>query len=44
MQPRIKAICAKHNLPYRQEGVFKRLRMTLELMVGKTHLLAIKHA
>ncbi|MEE9342723.1 MAG: fatty acid desaturase [Gammaproteobacteria bacterium] len=44
MQTKVKEICAKHNLPYRQEGVFKRLRMTLELMVGKTDLLVIKHA
>jgi fatty acid desaturase len=44
MQPRVKAVCEKHNLPYRQEGVFKRLRMTLALMVGKTNLLVIEHA
>lgn len=44
MQPVVKEICAKHNLPYRQESVFKRLRMTLDLMVGKTRLLVIKHA
>ena len=44
MQPIVKEICAKHNLPYRQESVFKRLWMTMELMVGKTSLLVIKHA
>jgi len=44
MQPLVRAVCEKHNLPYRQEGVFKRLRKTLELMVGKTHLLVIEHA
>lgn len=44
MQPVVKEICAKHNLPYRQESVFKRLLMTLQLMVGKTDLLVIKHA
>jgi fatty acid desaturase len=44
MQPHVKQICAKHNLPYRQENVFKRLLMTLDLMVGKTSLLLIKKA
>lgn len=44
MQPAVKEVCAKHNLPYRQESVFKRLRMTLELMVGKTDLLVIQSA
>jgi len=42
MQPIVKEICKKHNLPYRQEGVFKRARMTIELMVGKTNQLVIK--
>jgi len=41
MQPVVKEICRKHNLEYRQESVFKRMRMTLELMVGKTKLLTI---
>ncbi len=44
MQPVVKEVCAKHNIPYRQESVFKRLKMTLDLMVGKTDLLVIKHA
>ena len=44
MQTLVKDICQKHRLPYRQENVFKRLRMTLDLMVGKTSLLVIDHA
>ncbi len=44
MQPIVKEICKKHNLPYRQENVFKRAWMTIELMVGKTDQLVIKHA
>ncbi len=44
MQPIVKQVCEKHNLPYRQENVFKRLRMTLDLMVGKSNLLVISHA
>lgn len=43
MQPIVKQICEKHNLPYRQESVFKRLRITLDLMVGKSSLLVISH-
>ena len=40
-QPIIKEICKKHNIEYRQENVFKRLLMTIELMVGKTKVLRI---
>ncbi|HIC43337.1 MAG TPA: fatty acid desaturase [Sulfurimonas sp.] len=42
MQPIVKEICKKHQLEYRQESVFKRLWMTVELMVGKTKLLRVK--
>ena len=41
MQPKVKKICEKHNLEYRQESVFKRMKMTIELMVGKTKLLRV---
>jgi len=40
-QPLVKEICKKHNLEYRQESVFKRIQMTVDLMVGKTKLLRI---
>ena len=43
MQPIVKDICKKHKLEYRQESVFKRLFMTIDLMVGKTKLLRISH-
>jgi len=42
MQPILKEICKKHNLEYRQESVFKRLLMSVDLMVGKTKLLTIE--
>lgn len=42
MQPIVKEICKKHNLEYRQESVFKRVFMTIELMVGKSKLLRIQ--
>jgi fatty acid desaturase len=38
-QPRVKAVCEKHNIPYIQESVFTRLRKTLDVMVGKTSML-----
>jgi len=41
MQPIVKDICKKHNLEYRQESVFKRIFMTVELMVGNTKVLRI---
>lgn len=42
MQPIVKDICKKHNLEYRQESVFKRALMTIDLMVGKTKLLRVE--
>ncbi len=42
MQPITKEICKKHNLEYRQECVFKRIVMSIDLMVGKTKLLRIE--
>ncbi len=41
MQPIVKDICTKHNLEYRQESVFKRIKMSIDLMVGKTKLLRV---
>jgi fatty acid desaturase len=40
-QPLVKEICKKHNLEYRQESVFKRIGMTVDLMIGKTKLLRV---
>ena len=40
-QPLVKEICKKHNLEYRQESVFKRIGMTINLMIGKTKLLRV---
>jgi len=41
MQPIVKEVCAKHNLEYRQESVFKRIGMSVNLMVGKSKLLRV---
>jgi hypothetical protein len=34
--PKLKAICAKHGVPYVQESVFERLRKTVDIMIGRT--------
>ena len=41
MQPLVKEVCRKHNIEYRQESVWKRIGMTIDLMVGKTKLLKV---
>ncbi|MCB9758396.1 MAG: fatty acid desaturase [Alphaproteobacteria bacterium] len=33
-QPRLQALCARHGVPYVQEGIGTRLRKTLRVMVG----------
>jgi hypothetical protein len=38
--PQLKAICEKYGVPYVQESVFKRLRKTVDIMVGKTTMRA----
>jgi fatty acid desaturase len=38
MQPRVKEICAKYNVPYVQESVFTRFRKCVDIMVGKTSM------
>ena len=42
MQPYVKEICRKHNIEYRQESVWKRIGMTIDLMIGKTKLLRVE--
>ena len=41
MQPLVKELCKKHNIEYRQDSVWKRISMTVDLMVGKTKLLKV---
>lgn len=38
IQPRIKEICEKYNIPYVQESIFVRFRKMLEVAVGKTSM------
>ena len=39
LQPEVKALCEKHNIPYCQQSVFKRLLKAVDVMVGKTSML-----
>ena len=34
--PKVKALCAKHGVPYTQENVFVRLKKTVDSMCGTT--------
>ena len=36
--PQMRAICAKHNVPYVQHSVFRRLKKTADIMVGHTDM------
>jgi len=38
LQPKVKAVCEKHGVVYRQESVFKRLKKAADVMVGKTSM------
>lgn len=39
LQPQVKALCEKHQIPYCQESVFKRMLKAADIMVGKTSML-----
>ncbi len=38
-QPRVKAICARHGVPYVQESVWRRVVRTVRVMVGEESML-----
>lgn len=38
-QPRVKAICEKHGVPYVQESVWARARRALDVMIGRTSMI-----
>ena len=42
IQPRVKALCAKHGIPYIQEGVFSRVKKMLSVAVGKTSMRRVR--
>jgi len=43
IQPRVKAICEKHGVPYQQESVFRRAGRTIDFLTGKTNLRELEH-
>ena len=44
VQPKVKAVCEKHGIPYRQDSVFKRLLKAVDIMVGRTSMLKVADA
>lgn len=38
IQPKVKALCFKHGIPYRQESIFKRFARMLDICTGKTKM------
>jgi fatty acid desaturase len=38
MQPKVKEICARYGVPYKQESIFKRFYRMLNVCVGKTSM------
>lgn len=38
LQPQVKALCEKYGIPYVQESVWKRLKKTVDVMVGKSSM------
>ncbi|MBA2664398.1 MAG: fatty acid desaturase [Bradymonadaceae bacterium] len=43
-QPRVKALCEKYEIPYVQEGVFRRVKKMADIAVGKTSMLRMPAA
>jgi len=39
IQPRVKALCKKYNIPYVQQTVFQRVKKTVDIMVGATSMI-----
>ena len=42
IQPRVKALCEKHGIPYVQESVWTRFRKMIDVAVGKTSMKRVK--
>ncbi len=38
LQPKVKALCAKYGVPYRQESVFRRLRQLVNISTGTSSM------
>jgi hypothetical protein len=38
MQPKVRALCEKHGIPYVQESVWTRARKMVDIVVGKSSM------
>ena len=38
VQPKVKALCKKHNIAYRQESIFKRFGRMMDVCIGRTSM------
>ncbi len=41
IQPKVKALCEKHNIPYKQENIFMRFKRMVDICVGNTKMMAL---
>ena len=39
IKPRVKEFCEKNNLPYREENLFKRFKMSLDIIIGEEKII-----
>jgi fatty acid desaturase len=42
LQPEVQKLCEKHGVPYVRENVFRRLRLLLDMMVGKAEMKVLR--
>lgn len=43
MQPKVRALCEKHGIPYIQESVWKRFGKLVDIIVGNTQMKRVPH-
>jgi hypothetical protein len=39
IQPKVKALCEKHGIPYVQESLWKRAKQLVKIAIGKTSMM-----
>ena len=43
IQPKVKALCEKHEIPYVQESVFTRFKKMADVVIGKAKMISVKN-
>ncbi len=43
IQPKVKALCEKHEIPYVQESVFTRFKKMADVVIGKASMISVKN-